>query len=87
VILLAVLARVYTMKKLLGIPAHNEEKYLAHTLSLLSQNHIYKLFDELVIIDDASTDKTLQQAYKQLKKHRPLRNKTSFIIHSKNLGK
>lgn len=50
------------MGKLLGIPAYNESEYLPKTLALLCQENKHTLFDELVIIDDASDDNTLQIA-------------------------
>lgn len=54
------------MSKLLGIPAYNESKHLPKTLALLCQENKHTLFDELVIIDDASNDNTLEIAKESL---------------------
>jgi glycosyltransferase involved in cell wall biosynthesis len=41
------------MKTLLAIPVYNEEKYVTHVL-----DEVHKYVDEVLVIDDGSTDKT-----------------------------
>lgn len=42
--------------------AHNEEAYLPHTLTTLSQFKLKGLINDIVVVDDASTDKTVEIA-------------------------
>ncbi|GIW65681.1 MAG: hypothetical protein KatS3mg094_200 [Candidatus Parcubacteria bacterium] len=58
------------------IPAYNEEKYIKNTIESLKNTN---LIDEIIVIDDASTDKT----FEIIKKIKGIK----IIKNYKNLGK
>jgi esterase/lipase len=58
------------------VPAYNESERISNVLSVLTQT---KIINEIIVIDDGSTDKTLEIA-KKFKRVKSIRN-------SKNLGK
>jgi glycosyltransferase involved in cell wall biosynthesis len=62
------------------IPAHNEEKYIEECLEYAlrgSNAH----FSEIIVIDNASNDKTKEMAEKSLKKHKNVR-----VVHEPKKG-
>lgn len=60
------------------IPAWNEETLLPATLSALYKPEVRRLWDELLVIDDGSSDRTFFQAQ---------RYADEVIRHGRNLGK
>lgn len=54
------------------IPAYNEEKYLAECLDHALKNSNGR-FHEIIVVDNASTDKTMEVALSYTKKHPSLR--------------
>jgi len=62
------------------IPAYNEEKNIARVLKVVTA---YKKFDEIIIIDDGSHDKTT----KIVKQFQRSCKRLKLIINSHNLGK
>lgn len=46
------------------IPAHNEEKNLENVINVLKNNNNDEIIDEIIVIDNASTDKTHEIAAK-----------------------
>ncbi len=50
------------------IPAYNEEKYIWSCLDFVLKNH-ENLIDEVIVIDNASTDKTYDIVFEYAKKH------------------
>ena len=67
------------------IPCHNEEKNIQNTLSeLFKAIKILKLkFYEIIVVDDLSTDKTVEKAYKFSKEEKI---KIKIIKNKNNLG-
>lgn len=64
------------------MPVYNSEKYIQNTVkSVLNQTYKYW---RLIIIDDASTDNTIQILYKLYRKHR---NKKKIIILKNEVNK
>lgn len=65
------------------IPAHNEEKVLLRCLDSIRGSSYKNL--QIIVVDDASTDRTLSIARQYRRKHRYL---TMTVVHmSKNVGK
>jgi esterase/lipase len=62
------------------VPAYNEEKRIGRVLEVLL---VSKVIDEIVVIDDGSSDDTASVVWGFMKKHKKIR----FIQNQKNLGK
>ncbi|MDA1169084.1 MAG: glycosyltransferase family 2 protein [bacterium] len=62
------------MKVTAVLPAYNAEKTIAKTYEAIPKSHV----QEIILVDDASTDSTVKEAYKI--------SDLIVIIHKKNLG-
>ena len=67
------------------IPAYNEEKFLRKIVSRVLKANIGKLFKEIVIVNDGSTDATKDIANKLSK--RKVKGAKISVIHKRNGGK
>lgn len=71
------------MKLSIIIPAFNEEKTISEILKRVHEVNLGELKKEVVVVDDGSTDKTLELAHLFAKSHPEVR----VIEHKKNKGK
>lgn len=67
------------------IPAHNEEKSIVRCLDSVRQSTVRDL--EIVVIDDASTDRTLEIVHDYIRKHPDFNRPIRALRCIKNIGK
>ena len=64
------------------IPLYNEEENIDFLINELLELKVYDLIEDIIFVDDASTDYSL----KKLIKHSKNFSKIKFISHEENLG-
>jgi glycosyltransferase involved in cell wall biosynthesis len=69
------------------IPSYNEETYIVQTLEKVCAAHVFGLQKEIIIVDDASSDKTQQRIRSFIQSHRDDSTSIVFIEQPKNQGK
>lgn len=67
------------------IPAHNEEKSIVRCLDSVLKSTVRSL--EIVVIDDASTDRTLEIVYAYIRKHPDFNRSIRVVRCIQNVGK
>ncbi|MEO5690672.1 MAG: glycosyltransferase [Candidatus Saccharimonadales bacterium] len=67
------------------IPAHNEEKSIVRCLDSVLKSTVRNL--EIVVIDDASTDRTLEIVYAYIRKHPDFNRSIRVVRCIQNVGK
>lgn len=67
------------------IPAHNEEKSIVRCLNSVLKSTVRNL--EIVVIDDASTDRTLEIVYVYIRKHPDFNRSIRVVRCIQNVGK
>jgi biofilm PGA synthesis N-glycosyltransferase PgaC len=67
------------------IPAHNEEKSIVRCLNSVLKSTVRNL--EIVVIDDASTDRTLEIVYAYIRKHPDFNRSIRVVRCIQNVGK
>jgi biofilm PGA synthesis N-glycosyltransferase PgaC len=67
------------------IPAHNEEKSIVRCLDSVLKSTVRNL--EIVVIDDASTDRTLEIVYVYIRKHPDFNRSIRVVRCIQNVGK
>lgn len=72
------------MKLSIIIPVFNEEKTVAEVIKRIDNLKISNVDIETIIVDDGSSDKSVEKIKKQIVKSR---NKIKFFQHKKNAGK
>ena len=73
-------------KKLFVITCRNVEKSISHVISAFEIEENYNFFNEILIIDNKSNDKTIYLINDFLKKFNENNNKIKLHINEKNIG-
>jgi glycosyltransferase involved in cell wall biosynthesis len=69
------------------IPVYNEEAFIVQTLDKVCAARVFGLQKEIIIVDDASSDKTQQRIRSFIQSHRDDSTCIVFLEQPKNLGK
>lgn len=67
------------------VPVYNVEKYVGKCLKSIFESKVIEI-SEIIIVNDCSTDNSLDEIYKVLENYSQYKNSVKIINNSKNLG-